>query len=189
MGVVEVVVAGVTVEVGVAGGVEVGVVVAGGVVVIKTNTKADRMNAERSAEHFAIQNLQCIATVRAIRTQWQRQDLFGADVLGLRADGSMVALQATAGQDSAVTARRRKLEKYPWPDDALVAVVQLRRQEDPANRRKIKYFFRILELARSKGPFGRRDKESWSWTVWPKAIEIPRAWFKSAKTQQVGEES
>lgn len=140
---------------------------------VTASTKRDRVRAEIAAEHFA-RSLGAVATVRAVRTQWQRQDLFGADVLGLTADGPtgegmLIAIQATAGQDSAVTARRRKLEVFPWPARALVLVAQLRSYPDPASRQRLSYAFRVHEWD------GR------TWSVWGDAEPVPRSWFKATK--------
>jgi len=130
-------------------------------------TKQDRARAERAAEHFAYERLGAVSSVRAVRTQWQRQDLFGADVLGLTVSGALIAVQATAGQDSAVTSRRRKLEAFPWPANATVLVVQLRATPDPANRRRLLHNFRVHQW----------DGNSWS--VWDEAPLVPREWFKA----------
>ena len=134
------------------------------------STKRDRARAEIAAEHFA-RSLGAVATVRAVRTQWQRQDLFGADVLGKDKAGRLIAIQATAGQDSAVTARRRKLEAYPWMSTDLVLVAQLRSYPDPASRRRLLYAFRVHEWNRT------------TWEVWGDAEPVPRSWFKATKPE------
>ncbi len=134
----------------------------------KPSTAADRKRAEIAAVHFA-RSLGAVSTVRAVRTQWQRQDLFGADVLGLAASGTLIAIQVTAGKDSAVTSRRRKLEPFPWPVDSTVLVAQLRNWPDPNYRSRLLYAFRVHEW------------DSFSWTVWPDVVPVPRAWFKSTK--------
>ncbi len=136
------------------------------------SSKADRGNAERAAEHWC-HSLGCIKTVRAVRTKWQRQDLFAGDCLGKDAQGRLFVVQATAGKDSAVTARKRKLEAIPWAPSDFVAVAQLRTTQDPANRRKKCYYFRVLEYASTIEKPGR------SWIVWEDAVEVPRAWFKA----------
>lgn len=132
---------------------------------MNASTKRDRQRAEIAAEHFA-RSLGAVSTVRAVRTQWQRQDLFGADVLGLTKKGALIAIQATAGQDSAVTARRRKLEAFTWPRDSLVLVAQLRSWPDPANRRRLSYGFRVHEWGGT------------TWDVWGDVEMVPRSWFK-----------
>ena len=79
----------------------------------KMNAKNKRGDCERAAVHFAYEILGCVITRRAVQTKWQKVDFFAADVVGKRPDGTHVYIQATAGQYSAVTARRRKLEKIP----------------------------------------------------------------------------
>lgn len=115
----------------------------------------------------------CVITRRARRTKFAAVDFFASDVMGKRADGSMVFVQATAGQDSAVTARRRKLEAIPWAPHDRVFVLQLRGSQDPANRRRLVYHFRVMEYTRKQG---------WirGWHTWRKAHEVQREWFKAA---------
>ena len=144
----------------------------------KRGTKSDRGPVERAAEHFAV-SLGAVSTVRAVRTQWQRQDLFGCDVLGLRENGDLIGIQATSGENSAVTARRRKLEAHPWAASALVLVVQLRKLPDPANARRLQHFFRVHEYALVGG---RR-----AWGVWNEAPAVPREWFKAMNGQAAEE--
>jgi len=134
----------------------------------KPSTAADRKRAEIAAVHFA-RSLGAVSTVRAVRTQWQRQDLFGADVLGLSDEGVLIAVQATAGGDSAVTSRRRKLEAHPWPSRSEILVAQLRHWPDPNYRSRLLYAFRVHEW------------NGEAWEVWGDVVPVPRTWFKSAK--------
>lgn len=139
----------------------------------KKNAKNKRGDAERAAEWLACKVYGCVSTVRAVRTQWQRQDLFGADIMGKRKDGSCVFIQATAGQHSAVTARRRKLEPIPWQDNDTVLIAQLVQTEDPANARRKLWFFRIHLY--------EQDLVTRMWTTDDRAIPVPKLWFKSYK--------
>ena len=133
---------------------------------MRPNPKTKRADAERAAEWFAHEVMNCIVTRRAVRSQWQKVDFFGSDIVGKKSDGTYVYIQATAGQDSAVSIRKRKLEKIPWGSFDRVLLVQLRSTEDPANARRKLWFFRVHEL---------RDGE---WSTWKNAVEVPRGWFK-----------
>jgi hypothetical protein len=81
---------------------------------MKQNSKAKRSEAERACEWYCRIVHKCVVTCRSMVTQWNRQDLFAADCIGKRADGSGVFIQVTAGQASAVSSRRKKLEKIPY---------------------------------------------------------------------------
>ena len=139
----------------------------------KTNAKNKRGDAERATEWYAHKELGCIITRRAIRTKFHKVDFFAADVVGKMADGSHVYIQTTAGQHSAVTSRRRKLEKIPWHSSDLVLLLQLIQTEDPANARKKLWFFRVHRL--------QRYLDDFLWLTDEKAIEIPREWFRAYK--------
>lgn len=142
----------------------------------KLNAKAKRGDAERAAEHYAVHIHNCVVTQRAVRTKWQSVDFFGADVSGKRIDGSHVYIQATAGQYSAVTARRRKLEKIPWHDTDTVELVQLIQTIDPANARRKLWFFRVH--------YYRSFLADREWETMDEAVPIPREWFKAYKEQE-----
>jgi len=135
--------------------------------------KTKRPEAERAAEWYAIEILNALVTRRAVKSRFQKMDFFGADVMGKRADGSMIFIQATAGQHAAVTKRRRKLEEIPWNKDDTVELVQLTNTPDPANARKKLWFFRVhvYFLAEMKG-FRQ-------WITLEKAVPVPKLWFKS----------
>lgn len=139
------------------------------------SAKADRNNAERACEHYCREVLGCVVTVRAVRTQWQRQDLFAGDVIGKTAEGHLRVVQATAGKDQAVTARRRKLERIPWHPSDRVQVVQLRSWPDPANRRRLLYGFRVHEWEHQLSPG--------AWGVQDRIQPVPREWFKSVQKE------
>lgn len=142
----------------------------------KKNAKSKRGDAERAVEWFVRDYLGCIDSVRAVRTQWQRQDLFGCDCVGKFKDGSKAWVQVTAGGHSAVTSRRRKLETV-WHDSDAVYVAQLVQTEDPANARRKLWFFRIHEY----GFVSRPDR---SWETWNDAILVPKQWFTAYKNKQ-----
>ncbi len=133
---------------------------------MKKNARTMRANAEKAAIWYCHKIHKCVVTRRAVRAQWQAVDMFGADVVGKKKDGSHVYVQATAGQASAVTARRRKLEKIPWHKTDVVELVQLVNTEDPANARRKLYFFRVHVY----------DKKEWS--TLDVAVPVPREWFK-----------
>ena len=137
----------------------------------KKNAKKLRGDCERACEWYCHEILGCVVSCRAVRTQWQSQDMFASDVIGKKADGHCVYIQATAGQRSAVTARRRKLEKIPWRPSDIVQVVQLVQTENPANARRKLFFFRVHNYS-----FGK-------WKTFEDAVPIPREWFKAFKNR------
>lgn len=131
--------------------------------------KADQSNAERAAEWWAREQ-GCVLTRRALRTKFAKVDFFASDIMGKRADGSMVFIQVTAAVGSGnVTARRRKLEAVPWAQTDSVFLLHFRREPDPANRRKLKYYFRVHEYGNA------------GWLVWDEAVDVPQEWFKPVK--------
>lgn len=131
------------------------------------NAISRRGDAERAAEWYLAKIHHCIHTVRAVRTKWQREDLFGSDVVGKNKKHTYY-VQVTAGQDSAVTARRRKLEAIPWLPSDVVELLQLRQTEDPANARRKLWFFRVH----------RYDFRTSQWSTLEQAVPVPRLWFK-----------
>jgi hypothetical protein len=137
----------------------------------KKNAKSKRPEAERAAEWLAYVVYHCVITVRAVRTKWQRQDLFAADVMGKQSDGSYVFIQATAGSYSAVSVRRKKLERVPWLVSDIVLVAQLVQTEDPANSRRKLWFFRIHEFVDNQ------------WITLDDAIPVPKHWFTAYKNR------
>lgn len=140
------------------------------------NAKSKRADAERATVWYAREMLGCVVTRRAVRTQFQSVDFFAADVVGKRADGTHVYIQATAGEHAAVTARRRKLEAVPWHVTDVVQLVQLRQTEDPANARRKKWFFRVHEYC-----FNGLDSREW--ITHDDAVDVPREWFKAWKPE------
>ena len=92
---------------------------------MRKNAKSKRPEAERAGEHYLREVEGCVATVRAVRTMYQRQDLFASDIVGKQPDGSHVYAQVTAGQSEAVRTRRRKLDAIPWHESDTVLLLQL----------------------------------------------------------------
>lgn len=131
------------------------------------NARKKRAEAERAAQWVAHEIYGCVVSRRAVRTQWQSVDFFAADVVGKKADGTHIYIQATAGRHAAVTARRRKLEKIPWHKTDTVIILQLIQTIDPANARKKLWFFRVHRLSCGV------------WNTYENAIPIPQKWFKS----------
>lgn len=150
---------------------------------LKQNAKKKRGEAERAGEHYCLEKKDCIITRRAIRTQFQSVDFFASDIVGKRSDGSHVYVQVTAGQSTAVSARRKKLEQYPWHQTDTVELLQLVQTPDPANARRTKYFFRVHEYrllpGKGSGGFGTDNKSARRWTTADIAIDVPDAWFKA----------
>ncbi len=135
---------------------------------MKKNPKNKRREAEVACEWYAHDIMGCIRTVRSVRTQWQRQDMFSCDVLGKCPDGTLVALQVTAGQSQAVTARKRKLEKEIWHVSDKVQLLQLFSEQK--GRGKL-WFFKVYE-------YYQQQK---AWMTGNDAVPVPKEWFKKWK--------
>jgi len=135
------------------------------------NAKSKRAEAERASEHYAYEYMDCVITRRACRTKWQSVDMFCADVVGKTATGSHVYIQATAGQNEAVRQRRRKLESIPWHKSDRVLLLQLVNSQDPDNKRRKLYHFRVH----------RYDISNKSWSVDSIECPVPREWFRAFK--------
>ena len=90
----------------------------------RANTKALRRQAEVAAEHWMAKRLGCIAIRRAVRTQWQRVDFFGADLVGVLDTGAKIYIQVTTGSRSAMStaiccapdAATRNCSAWPGPE-------------------------------------------------------------------------
>jgi hypothetical protein len=139
---------------------------------MKKNPKTKRREAEVAAEHYAHEVMGCIRTVRAVRTQWQKIDLYSCDVVGKRTDGSHVYIQVTAGGNEAVSNRRRKLEKEVWHGSDTVQLLQLVSTENPGKGAKRLWFFRVHEYLLN---VPRLDRY---WHTQANAVEVSRDWFK-----------
>ncbi len=135
----------------------------------KIIASSKRPQAERAAENAMLNVMGCVVTRRAIRTRFNKTDFFGADVIGIRQDGSKVFCQATCGGVEAVRQRRRKLEAIPWHRSDTVCILQLVERQAVVNARSKQWHFRVHEY----------DLESRAWSVRPDAIEIERGWFKA----------
>ena len=161
---------------------------------MKQNSKAKRGDCERAATHYAVVNHSCVITRRAIRTQFQSVDFFASDVVGKKADGSHVYIQATAGQASSVSTRRKKLEKIPWHPSDIVELVQLVQTENPANARQTLWFFRVHVYQRIAGPeMDSTVPYPWKeyifltkrqWKTLETAVPVPKEWFKAWKEEE-----
>jgi len=141
----------------------------------KLNSKVKRNEAERAAQWYAHIIHRCVISRKAIRTQFQSVDFFASDIVGKKNTGEHVYIQATAGQASAVSTRRKKLEAIPWHPSDTVELVQLVQTPDPANARKTLWFFRVHEYIH-----GSWEGRQW-WTR-HNAVPVPAEWFKSFKT-------
>lgn len=140
---------------------------------MKKNAKNKRSDAERATEHYAHEIMDCIRTVRSVRTQWQKQDMFSCDVLGKRADGTLVALQVTAGQSQAVTERRRKIEGEIWHLLDKVQILQLVQTDNPGKGARKLWFFRVhVYSVLGRGRY---------WKTLPDAVPVPKEWFRKWK--------
>ena len=134
------------------------------------NPKSKYREAEVAAEHYAYEVLGCVRTVRAVRTKYQRQDMFASDVLGRRADGTLCAIQVTAGLDPAVSARKRKLEKEIWHEADTVLLLQLYWEQNPTKKRGKLWYFKIWEYV-----FYDYTFRGW---VHISDHAVPQSWFK-----------
>lgn len=144
---------------------------------MKKNGTGKRSDAERACEWYAALNHGCVKTVRAVRSQFQRQDLFASDCLGKRADGSHVYLQVTAGAATAVSTRRRKLEAIPWHPLDTVELLQLVQTPNPANARQTLYFFRVHS-------YGLTLQGGRAWHTKEAAVPVPKEWFTKFKGEE-----
>ncbi len=123
--------------------------------------------AELAAENYAHDIMGCIRTVKAVMTQWQRQDMFSCDVLGKRADGSLVALQVTASEfHQAVDSRKRKIEKEFWHISDTVQILQMVQAEKVWRFKVYEYCHKLQVKA---------------WLTGNDFIPIPKHWFKKFK--------
>ena len=110
-------------------------------------------------------------TRRAIKARFFKVDFFGADVMG-RKGAERVYVQVTTGQKSAVTSRRRKLERDDWSPDEQVLLFQLVVTQDPVHKARDVFWFRVHEYKALRGGDRR------SWIVMDEAIPVPRELFR-----------
>jgi hypothetical protein len=153
---------------------------------MKKNSAVKRGDCERAAVHYSVEHHSCTTVRKAIRTQFQSVDFFAADVVGKKDDGSHVYIQATAGQASAVSTRRKKLEKVPWHFSDTVELVQLVQTQNPANARQTLWFFRVHEyrLVSTPTPTCEDFIVTREWRTLPDAIPVPKEWFKAYKEEK-----
>lgn len=139
--------------------------------------KTKRAEAERAAEWYLHERCGCVLTRRAVRSQFHKVDFWAADVVGKRPDGSHVYAQATAGGSEALRRRRRKLERVPWHGSDFVMVLQLTETQDPANRRRKQWWFRVHV-------YEHRGK------VWQNVVahRVDKGWFRAWKGVSDGDE-
>ena len=142
----------------------------------KLIAKSKRPEAEKAAEWYAVKVENCIMIRRAIRTQWQKVDFFGSDVVGKRKDGTHVYIQVTAGQHSAVTARRRKLEKVPWHESDTVILLRLVETQDPFRKKRKLWWFKVC-MYEIRGQILSSSIPVRGWH-WEDDISVPSTWFK-----------
>lgn len=130
--------------------------------------KSRRPEAERAGEWYLCRVCGCLPAmiIRAIRTKFQHQDLWGADVMGRTTQGRCWYAQVTAGGNEAVRVRRRKLEAIPWNQFDHVLLLQLVENPDPANARRKQFYFRV-----------HRYDNAGEWEVDENAWPVPREWF------------
>jgi len=141
----------------------------------KKVAKSKRPEAERAAEHYLYNIFRCLPEqiIRAVRTRFQRQDLWASDVMGRDLAGRCYFAQATAGGDEAVRTRRRKLEKICWNEFDNVMLLQLVETINPANARRKLFFFRVH-------CYNRLSKK---WVVDETAHPVPKEWFKKLRVE------
>ena len=133
--------------------------------------KSHRNEAENAAVWLAYEKLKAVKHVKAIRSQWQRIDIFASDVIMKEKNGRVTYIQVTTGQNSAVNTRKKKMEDIPWTKDETVLLIQMKERKDPINERRKEFIFKIWEY--------KLNNNKRNWKVWPEAIIIPREWFKS----------
>jgi len=146
----------------------------------KASTRALRRQAEVAAEHFAVERLKCVAIRRAVRTQWQKVDFFGADVLGKLPTGAHVYIQVTTGASGCVSERRKKLAAIPWHPSDTVLLLNLVATASAAKGRRTEYWFRVEEFDSVDGPR--------AWFDWPESVPVPREWFMAGASDKIPHE-
>ncbi len=141
----------------------------------RANTKALRRQAEVAAEHFLLERLGCEHIRRAVRTQWQKVDFFGADLMGVRETGVKIYAQVTTGASAAMSERRAKLGAFPWHPSETVLLVNLVATASAAKGRRTEYWFRVEEFV---GEVALDPTAVRTWQDWPEPIAVPRNWLK-----------
>ena len=139
--------------------------------------KGKKSGAERASEWYARDVHGCVVAQRAVRTKFQKVDFFACDCVGKTSDGSHVYLQVTAGNDTQVTKRRRKIEEIPWHTSDHVLILQLAYLVDPSHKgRKLWWFiehvYSLVSFANNE-PSGNDRK----WKTRKPPFSIPKHWF------------
>ena len=126
---------------------------------------------ERAAEHYAIYNLNCIITDRERgSSSFQRRDFLGClDVIGKRASGVWVCIQATIGSMAKVRERQKKIEKIAWHSTDIVQILQLRFEQKGRSK---SWYFNVFDYSQ----FSRRK---WLTHI----VEVPQQWFLAYKRE------
>ena len=119
--------------------------------------------AENVAMWYAVKVEKCIhipemPVYKALRSRFHRQDFWGADVMGMRKNGSKVWIQVTTGGSSAVSARKKRL-MHLWGQDDTVLMMQI-------SGRHGKYFMTVWR------------KEGREWKTLREKERIPNEWFR-----------
>jgi len=148
--------------------------------------KTHRLEAERAAEHYLYEVCGCQPEqiIRAVRTRYQKIDLWAADVMGRRKDGHCYFAQATAGGSEAVRTRRRKLEQISWNPYDHVFVLQLVERQDIVNMRRKSFFFRVHRYLHGLDYY--KEGKLSEWIVDDDACSVPREWFKKLRVEKEG---
>jgi hypothetical protein len=105
--------------------------------------KSKRSPAERAAEWVLAEMYGCRYLRRAIRSQYQKVDFWGSDVMGRTESGMVFYAQVTTGGPEAVRQRRRKLEQIPWNEHERPMLFVLHAAKDG---RQVNYYFEIQHL-------------------------------------------
>lgn len=130
-------------------------------------------DCERAAEWFCVEYNECVLTRRVARTRFNKVDFFAADVVGKKADGSHVYVQATTGKAAAVSQRKKKLEAVPWHETDVVQLVQMVENPRTLKSRKKSFAFKIYEYI-------LEDDGERRWNCFKDSeIFIPRYWFNA----------
>lgn len=97
--------------------------------------------AEVAAENWL--KAQGYQTRRTVRTQWQKVDFFGADVIGKLPEETVYIQVTTAKRSKEIMLRKRKLEKIPWVETDYVYLFQCVERRDVLNPRRLNHYFRV----------------------------------------------
>lgn len=86
----------------------------------------------------AVHRVQSNVVKRGNRYMRLREDVFGCiDLVVMHPDDRFDWIQVTT--PAGVTKRRRKIERLPWPIDASVMIITIRKERDPADGRRVRY--------------------------------------------------